>query len=59
MLWRREGRAILGRPRHRRDNNIKMNIQEVTWGELNSIGLAQNKDRWWVLVNAVMNLWVP
>jgi hypothetical protein len=49
-----EGKRPLGRPRHRRKNNIKMNLLEADW-----IGLAQHRDRWWLLVNAVMNFWVP
>ena len=40
------------------DNN-KMNLQEVGCGVTDWIELAQDGDRWWTLVNAVMNLWVP
>ena len=39
--------------------NIKMGIQEVEWGGLDWIDLAQDRDRWRAVVNAVMNLWVP
>ena len=39
--------------------NIKMGIQEVEWGGLYWIDLAQDRDRWRAVVNAVMNLWVP
>jgi hypothetical protein len=46
------------RPRHRREDNIKMGIQEVEWG-MDWIKLAQDRDRWRALVNAVMNLRVP
>jgi hypothetical protein len=49
----------LGRPRHRREDNIKMNLQEVEWGGMDWIDLAQDKDRWRALVNAVINLWDP
>jgi len=45
-----------GRPRHRWEDNIKMDLQEVGCGGMDWIGLAQNRDRWWALVNAVMNL---
>jgi len=39
--------------------NIKTDLQEVGYGGIDWIELAQNRDRWWVLVNAVMNLQVP
>ena len=35
-----------------------MGVQEVEWGGMDRIDLARGKDRWWVLVNAVMNVWV-
>jgi hypothetical protein len=38
--------------------NIKMDLQEVGWG-VDWIGLAEDRDRWWAVVNAVMNLRVP
>jgi hypothetical protein len=50
----------LGRTRHRWENNIKMDLQEVGWrGGRDWIVMAQGRDRWRVLVNAVMNLRVP
>jgi hypothetical protein len=49
----------LWRPRHRREDNIKINIQEVGCGDLDSIELAQDRNGWRALVNAVMNLRVP
>ena len=51
-------RRPLGRPRRRWEDNIKMDLQEVGWGRY-WIELAQDRDRWWPLVNAVMNLRVP
>jgi hypothetical protein len=58
LVGRPEGRRPLGRPRCRWEDNIKMDLQEVGWG-MDWIELAQDRDRWWALVNAVMNLRVP
>jgi hypothetical protein len=54
-----EGKRPLGRPRPRWENNIKMDFQEVGRGGMEWIELAQDRDRWRTLVNAVMNLRVP
>ena len=48
----------LGRPRHRWEDNIKMDLNEVGCGSMDWIELAQNRDIWLALVNAVMNFWV-
>ena len=54
------GKRALGRPRHRWEDSIKMDLQEVGWGGgTDWIDLAQDRDRWQALVNAVMNLQVP
>jgi hypothetical protein len=54
-----EGKRPLGRPRCRWEENIKMDLQEVGYGSMDWIRLAQDSDRWQALVNAVMNLRVP
>jgi len=59
LVGKPEGRRPLGRPRRRWVNNIRMNLQEVGCGYMDWIGLAQDRDRWWTLVNVVMNLRVP
>jgi hypothetical protein len=58
LVGRPEGRRPLGRLRRRWEDNIKMDLQEVGWG-MDWIELAQDRDRWRALMNAVMNLRVP
>jgi hypothetical protein len=53
---RPEGRRPLGRPWHRGEDNIKMHLREIGFGNVDWIHLAQNRDMWWALVNMVMNL---
>jgi len=59
LLGKLEGRRSLGRPRGRWVNNIRMDLQDVAYEYMDWIGLAQDRDRWWTLVSAVMNLRVP
>jgi hypothetical protein len=59
LVGKPEGKRPLGRPRRRWEDNIKLGRQEVGCGGTDWIGLAQNRDRWRALVNAVMNLRVP
>jgi len=54
-----EEKRPLGRHRFRWEDNIKMDLQEVGWGGMDWIDLAQYRDRWRALVNAVMNIRVP
>ena len=59
LLGKPEGRRPLGRHRHRWVDNIRMDLQEVGCGFMDWNGLAQDRDRWWMPVSAVMNLQVP
>jgi len=59
LVGRPEGKRPLGRPRCRWEDNVKVDLQEVGWGDINWIDLAQDRDRRLVLVKAVMNLRVP
>jgi hypothetical protein len=59
LVGKPEGRRPLGRPRCRWVENIKMALLEIGWGGVDSIGLAQDRDKWRALVNAVINLRVP
>ena len=59
LVGKPKGRRRLGRPRRRRVDNIRMDLQEAGCGYMDLIGLAQDGDRWRTLVSAVMNLRVP
>jgi hypothetical protein len=59
MVGKHEGKRPLGRPSHRWEDNFKIDLQEVGWGEMDWINLAQEKDRWRALVKTVMNHRVP
>jgi ribosome biogenesis protein Nip4 len=54
-----EGKRPFGRRRPRWEDNIKMEMKEIGCGDMDWIELAQVRDRWWALVNAVMKFQVP
>ena len=57
--WKPERKWPLGRPRHRGEDNIKLDLQELRCGSVDWIDLVQDRDRWRAFVNSVMNLRVP
>jgi hypothetical protein len=59
LMVKPEGSRSLRRPRRRWLDNIRMDLVEVGWGDVDRIGLAQDRDRWRALVNSVLNLQVP
>jgi hypothetical protein len=59
LVGKPEGKRPLGRPRRRWVNNIRMNLGEVGWGDVDWIGLAQDRNKWRAVVNSVLNLRVP
>jgi hypothetical protein len=59
LVGKLEGKRTLGRPRRRWVDNIRVDLQEVGCRYMDWIGLAQDRDKWRTLVNAVMNLGVP
>jgi hypothetical protein len=59
LVGKPEARKPLGRPRRGWEDNIKMNLREIGFGDVDWIHLAQDRDRWRALVNTIMNLRVP
>jgi len=59
LVGKPEGKRSLGRPECRWEDNINMDLQEVGCGDMDWIELAQDRDRWRTLVNAVTSLRVP
>ena len=59
LVGKPEGKRLLGRPRRRWKDNIKMDLKEVSCDLRNWIALAEDRDQWRVYVRAVMNLRVP
>jgi hypothetical protein len=59
LVGKPEGKKPLGRPRRKWEDNIGMELQKVVCGGMDWIGLARDRDRWPVIVNAVMNFRVP
>jgi hypothetical protein len=59
LMGKPEGKRLLGRPRSRSVDNIRMDLGEVGWGDVDWIGLAKDRNRWRALVNSVSNLRFP
>jgi hypothetical protein len=59
LVGKPEKKRPLGRPRRRWVDNIRMDLGKVEWGDVDWIGVAQDRNRWRALVNSVLNLRVP
>jgi hypothetical protein len=59
LVRKPEGKRLLGRPRHRWVDNIKIDIREIGWDGVDWMKLAQDRHQWRALVNTMMNLRVP
>jgi hypothetical protein len=59
LVGKPEGKRPLGRPRRRYVDNIRMDLGEVGWSDVDWIGPANDRNRWRALVNSVLNLRVP
>jgi hypothetical protein len=56
LVRKPEGKRPLGTPRRRWEDGIRMDVREIGLGGVDWIRLAQDRDRWWAVVSAVMNL---
>jgi hypothetical protein len=59
LVRKLEGKKPLGRRRHRWEDNIKMEVREIGYKDVDWMYVAQERDQWLAVVNTVMNLWVP
>jgi hypothetical protein len=59
LVRKPEGKRPLRRPRRRWVDNIRLDLGEVGWGDVDWIGLAKDRNRWRAVVNSVLNLRVP
>ena len=59
LVGKPEGKRQLGRHRHRWEDHMKIDLQELECGGMDWISLAQDRNRWQAIVNAVMSLRVP
>jgi hypothetical protein len=59
LVGKSKGKWPLGRPRRRWVDNIRMDVGEVGWGDVDWIGLAKDRNKWRALMNWVLNLRVP
>jgi hypothetical protein len=58
LVGKPEGKRPLGKPRRRWEDGIRMDLREIGLGGVDWFQLSQDRDRWWAVVSAVMNLWV-
>jgi ribosome biogenesis protein Nip4 len=59
LVGKSEGKRPLRIPKHRWEDNIRMDLREIGWDDVDWLHLAQENDQWRALVNTVTNLWVP
>jgi hypothetical protein len=58
LMGKPEGKRTLGRPRHRWEDGISIDLREIGWGSIDWIQFAEDRDFCRALVNTVINLWI-
>jgi hypothetical protein len=58
LVGKPEWKRPLGRPRRRWEDNIRMDLREVVWKDVEWMHLAENRGQWQVVMNTVMNIWL-
>jgi hypothetical protein len=56
LVGKPEEKRSHGRPRHRWEDNIRMDLRETGWEDMDRMYLTQDRDRWWAVLNTVLNL---
>jgi hypothetical protein len=59
LIGKHEGKRPLGRPRRRKEDNIRIDLRELVWEVVDWIRVAKHRDYWLDVVNTVMSTWVP
>jgi len=59
LVGKPERERPLGIPKHRWEDNFRMDLMDVRWGDMDWIHLDQDRDQWQALVNIIMKLWIP
>jgi hypothetical protein len=59
LVGKPERKRPLGRPRRRWEDNVKIDLSEIRWGDMDWIDLAKDRGQWRAIVNTVMNLRIP
>jgi hypothetical protein len=59
LVRKPEGKRLLGRPRHRWKDNVRIHFREIGWEGVDWMHMVEDRDQWQAVMNVVMNFWVP
>ena len=59
LVHKSSGNRLFGIPRHRWEGSVRMYLKDIKWNDMEWIYLAEDRDKWWAVVNIVTKLWVP